>query len=73
MGLIVPVLLLAIWQFATAGTGYFSPSQLPPPADVVSALGDLCKHGQLWVHLEASLTRVVLGYLAGAAAGLTLG
>jgi sulfonate transport system permease protein len=73
VGLIVPVLLLAIWQLATAVTGYFAPSQLPPPADVVSALGDLCKHGQLWVHLQASLTRVVLGYLAGAAAGLTLG
>lgn len=73
MGLIVPVLLLAIWQLTTAVTGYFSRSQLPPPADVVSALGDLCKHGQLWLHLQASLTRVVLGYLAGAAAGLTLG
>jgi sulfonate transport system permease protein len=73
VGLIVPVVLLAIWQLTTAVTGYFSPSQLPPPGDVVSALADLCRHGQLWVHLQASLTRVVLGYLAGAAAGLTLG
>jgi sulfonate transport system permease protein len=73
VGLIVPALLLVAWQLATAVTGYFSPSQLPPPADVVSALGDLLKHGALWVHLKTSLTRVVLGYLAGAGAGLALG
>lgn len=73
MGLIVPVLLLGIWQLATAGTGYFSPSQLPPPADVVSALGDLLRRGELWTHLQASGSRVLVGYLAGTVAGLTLG
>jgi sulfonate transport system permease protein len=61
------------WQLATAVTGYFSPSQLPPPTDVVSALGELLKHGTLWVHLEASLGRVLLGYLSGAGAGIVLG
>jgi sulfonate transport system permease protein len=65
-------LLLAIWQFVTA-TGVFSASQLPAPADVVAALGDLLRRGQLWIHLEASISRVLLGYLAGAAAALALG
>jgi sulfonate transport system permease protein len=73
VGLIVPVLLLVSWQFATAVTGYFSPSQLPPPGDVVSALGGLLRHGELWTHLKASGSRVLVGYLAGAAAALTLG
>jgi sulfonate transport system permease protein len=73
VGLIVPALLLVIWQLATAVTGFFSPSQLPPPGDVVSALGALLRHGELWIHLQASGSRVLLGYLAGAAAGLTLG
>lgn len=72
-GLIVPLLLLVIWQLATAVTGLFSPSQLPPPGDVVSALGGLLRHGELWTHLVASGSRVLAGYLSGAAAALALG
>ncbi|OBI87683.1 ABC transporter permease [Mycobacterium sp. 1245805.9] len=72
MGLVVPLLLLATWQLVTAA-GLFSASQLPPPGDVVGALGGLLRHGELWTHLQASLLRVVLGYLAGAAAALALG
>jgi sulfonate transport system permease protein len=71
-GLIVPVLLLAIWQFVTA-RGLFSASQLPPPGDVVAALGGLLRRGELWTHLQASITRVLIGYLAGATAALGLG
>ncbi|CQD03032.1 aliphatic sulfonates ABC transporter permease [Mycobacterium lentiflavum] len=73
MGLIVPVLLLVTWQLATAVTGFFSPSQLPAPGDVVSALGALVRRGDLWTHLQASGSRVLVGYLAGAITGLTLG
>jgi sulfonate transport system permease protein len=51
----------------------FSPSQLPPPGEVVTALGELLRRGELWTHLSASITRVLFGYLAGAAAGLALG
>ncbi|OBI41015.1 ABC transporter permease [Mycobacterium sp. E796] len=71
-GLVVPLLLLATWQLVTAA-GLFSASQLPPPGDVGAALGGLLRHGELWTHLQASLLRVVLGYLAGAAAALALG
>jgi sulfonate transport system permease protein len=73
VGLIFPALLLVIWQFATAVTGFFAQSQLPPPGDVVSALGALLRHGELWIHLRASGSRVLVGYLAGAAAALGLG
>ena len=58
----MPAVLLAIWQLVTA-TGLFSASQLPPPADVVTALGGLVRHGELWTHLRASVSRVLLGYL----------
>jgi sulfonate transport system permease protein len=51
----------------------FSASQLPPPGDVLAALGELLRRGELWTHLEASVSRVLFGYLAGAAAGLGLG
>ncbi|MEE6178256.1 ABC transporter permease [Mycobacterium sp. 050134] len=51
----------------------FSASQLPPPRDVVTALGELLRHGQLWMHLGASLSRMFVGYLVGTLAALTLG
>ncbi|HEX5142958.1 MAG TPA: ABC transporter permease [Mycobacterium sp.] len=65
-------MLLGVWQWASAA-GVFSPSQLPPPADVVGALAGLLGSGELWTHLGASVTRVVFGYLGGAVAGLVLG
>lgn len=71
-GLVVPALLLVIWQVVTA-KALFSPSQLPPPVDVVTALGELLRRGELWPHLRASVSRVLFGYLAGAAAALALG
>lgn len=61
------------WQLATAVTGFFAPSQLPPPGDAVAALSDLARHGELWTHLRASGWRVLAGYASGAAAGLALG
>lgn len=67
------MLLLVAWQLATTVTGFFAPSQLPPPGDVASALGGLLGHGELWTHLEASGSRVAVGYLAGAATALALG
>lgn len=72
VGLIVPVALLGVWQLAVAN-GVFSSSQLPPPADVVSALAELTSRGELWTHLGTSLSRVVAGYLSGALTGLALG
>lgn len=57
----------------TVSAGLFSASQLPPPADVLGAVGELAGRGDLWTHLGASLTRVFAGYLSGAVAGLALG
>ncbi|WP_084533782.1 ABC transporter permease [Nocardia fusca] len=72
LGLIVPLALLALWQLVTAA-GLYSPSQLPPPADVFSAATDLLGDGALWHHLAISVQREIIGYLAGAAAALALG
>ncbi|WP_082968257.1 ABC transporter permease [Mycobacterium scrofulaceum] len=66
------MLLLGAWQLVTAA-GWFSASQLPAPGDVVAALGELLRRGELWTHVQASLGRVSLGYLAGSAAALALG
>ncbi|MBF6175828.1 ABC transporter permease [Nocardia blacklockiae] len=66
------MLLLGLWQAVTAA-GIYSPSQLPPPADVAAAVGELAGRGELWQHLAISVQREILGYTAGAVAALALG
>ncbi|MDO6457005.1 ABC transporter permease [Celeribacter halophilus] len=63
---------LLLWQ-ALAGLGIINSFLLPAPTDVLAALAALSKDGTLFVHLAASLKRVVLGYLLACAIGLPLG
>ena len=72
LSLIVPVLLVVLWQAVTSA-GLFSRVQLPPPADVVSAGWDLAKGGDLWIHVGISTQRVLLGFVIGALLGLASG
>lgn len=72
LGLIIPGILLAAWQVASS-TGLFSVVQLPPPAMVLSAAGELLGRGELGTHIAISTQRVVIGFLIGAALGLILG
>ncbi|MEH0109438.1 ABC transporter permease [Tersicoccus sp. MR15.9] len=71
-GLVVPLLLLALWQVTTA-LGVFTPVQLPPPADVLAAGVELLRRGQLGTHVWISTQRVLLGFLLGAVVGLAAG
>ncbi|MFC5819633.1 ABC transporter permease [Nonomuraea harbinensis] len=71
-GLVVPLAALAAWQVAT-GAGWFTASQLPPPAAVLAAVGELIRRGELWQHVAISGQRVLLGFAGGASAGLVLG
>jgi sulfonate transport system permease protein len=72
LSLVVPLLLLVLWQVVTSA-GLFSRVQLPPPADVVSAGWDLARGGDLWIHVGISTQRVLLGFLIGAVLGLAAG
>lgn len=71
-GLVLPLLLVAAWHLV-ASAGVYSAAQLPPPAEVLSALGELVRRGELWHHLAISTQRVLIGFAAGSALGLTLG
>lgn len=70
-GLILPALLLVIWQLVTA-LGLFEPSQLPPPADVAAAAAELIGNGSLAAHVLVSVGRVLVGFLIGAGLALLL-
>lgn len=67
----VPLLLL-LWQGVSA-LELVNPILFPPPWVVAVSLWDYLNAGDGWADLGASLTRVSIGYLAGAAAGVLVG
>jgi sulfonate transport system permease protein len=72
LGLIIPAALLVAWQ-AASSSGLFTVVQLPPPAMVLAAAGELVERGELGIHIAISTQRVLIGFLVGAALGLVLG
>ncbi|QCB94053.1 ABC transporter permease [Cellulomonas shaoxiangyii] len=71
-GALLPVLLLAVWHAVTTG-GLVPPYQLPAPAAVWGAAGDLLARGDLQTHVAISVQRVLVGFVVGAGVGLVLG
>ncbi len=68
----VPALLLVAWWYGCA-SGRIGPSVLASPGDVVRALIDLARSGELTAFLAASLTRAAIGVSIGVSLGLLLG
>ncbi len=66
------VSVLALWQ-ALCSLGIINSFMLPSPIAVISALSALASDGTLFVHLGASLKRIIVGYLIACAIGLPLG
>ena len=68
-GLVVPLVILGVWQAVTA-SGLIPPYRLPPPATVVQAAIQLADSGDLWIHIAISVQRVLLGFAIGSVIGL---
>ena len=68
----LPIAVLALWTLGAA-QGWISAQVLPPPAFVIDTLRDLATSGDLWLHVSASLQRVLVGFAAGSLIGLALG
>jgi ABC-type nitrate/sulfonate/bicarbonate transport system permease component len=66
------VLVLALWQGAIA-LGWLNPVFLPSPWSILLALKQLVVTGELWRHLAASLSRILMGWALGTACGLLVG
>lgn len=67
-----PLLVLLLWQLG-AHYEWIAPQVLPPPAVVWNTLVDLFSTGEIWGHLQISLTRVFAGFALGLFAGFALG
>lgn len=72
VGLVLPALLLGLWQWASTN-GSFSRSQLPTPGSVVDAAQELIDRGMLWTHIAITVQRVLIGFAIGASIGLFIG
>jgi sulfonate transport system permease protein len=68
---VLPVALLAAWE-AISRAGLVSPFLMPAPSAILRTLADLLAAGTLTKHVEASLLRVFIGFLLGAAAALPI-
>ncbi len=71
-GLLLPALLLGLWQLAVTRV-WLPPQILPAPARVWTSLLDLYASGDLQSALEISLRRVAWSCLIGGGTGLLLG
>jgi sulfonate transport system permease protein len=72
LGLLLPAGLALVWEIIVA-LGLSSGRLVPPPSKVFATLVDLAESGELATHIEATLTRVALGFAFGVAAGTILG
>ena len=68
----MPLLLVAVWQAASA-RGWLSTRVLPAPLDVLQAAWTLAESGELWTHVKVSAARALSGLAIGGGLGLLLG
>jgi sulfonate transport system permease protein len=71
-GLLLPLALLGLWQWASTN-GSFSRSQLPTPGSVLEAARELIDRGTLWTHIAITVQRVLIGFVIGAFIGVIIG
>ena len=71
-GLVLPALLLLLWQLVTE-SGSVDTRIVVPPSVVLETGWNAVASGDLWVGLTASLGRDISGFLLGAIAGIAIG
>ena len=69
---IAVIAFLALWE-AAPRAGLVDRTFLPPVSDVVPALWELARNGQLWSNTQASLTRSLSGFASAIAVAVPLG
>ena len=72
IGIILPIIIILIWQFL-ALTETIRSNLLPPPQEVINEILILTRDGSLFSHILISLSRVFYGFIFGAIAATLLG
>jgi sulfonate transport system permease protein len=72
LGLVLPVVLAAFWEFAVR-MGWSNGRLVPPPSVIWNTFADLAASGELAQHALATLWRVACGFVLGVIAGTVAG
>ena len=72
LGLLLPLALVVGWELAVR-YGLAQGRLMPSPSRIGATLYALAASGDLWLHIQATLVRVALGFAFGAAAGIAAG
>ena len=72
MALVVPIALGMAWE-AVVRSGVVPGRLMPPPSRLAQTAYRLTVSGELLTHVAATMTRVAIGFAAGAAAGTVMG
>lgn len=62
---------LGLWEFASGRL--IKPFWISSPSEIWRQLGEWISTGQLWLHVEVTLTETVLGFAFGAVSGVLFG
>ena len=71
-GIVLPLSAAILYELAFR-VGLVEARLLPPPSRILATLTELASVGELWVHVTATLLRVLSGFLIGAVGGTLLG
>ena len=71
-GLIVPVVLALGWE-ATVRAGFATGRLMPPPSRLFMTAMALVESGEMWTHVLATMTRVLIGFGIGCGLGTVFG
>jgi 1,4-dihydroxy-2-naphthoate octaprenyltransferase len=72
LSILSPILLLGLWELAVT-LGWLNRVFYPPPSETFATLARLAASGRLAQDIGISLTRVGLGFLAGALPAIVIG
>lgn len=72
IGLISPIVLLAVWEFA-ARTGAINTAFFPAPTTIIATAAAQAQTAQFWGDLAISLQRIAIGLIMGAVPGVLVG
>jgi ABC-type nitrate/sulfonate/bicarbonate transport system permease component len=67
------LIIIVIWELATAYLHMFKPVILPPPSTVFFTMINMIGDGELFMHAGYSLMRVLLGFIVAAIIAIPLG
>lgn len=70
--IVVPIVALVIWELSVK-VGWLSPRFISTPVEIMQKIWEMALNGELWLHVKASMQRIILGFLIGVIPGVIIG